>query len=153
MARSKRAEARDVAAEEVATEAKFDPPPEGLAVTVDSGTRPPRETSGNLSAGPFGDFPPHVREKFGDPSDYLDIYRVQLSKPTINNISNAIIGGSIHANFGQGGVITSMVLERSTGIIYAVLRASAKRESEYRRCVAFIGDVLVDLDPQGNVYR
>lgn len=152
MARSKRAEARDVAAEEAGNEAKFDPPPEGPAVVADSGTRPPRETSG-LSAGPFGDFPPHVREKFGDPSDYLDIYRVQLSKPTINNISNAIIGGSIHANFGQGGVITSMVLEKSTRIIYAVLRASAKRDSEYRRCVAFIGDVLVDLDPQGNVYR
>lgn len=152
MARSKKAEARDDAAE-VATEDRFDPPPEGLAVAVDSGTRPPRETSGVLSAGPFGDFPSHVREKFGDPSDYLVIYRVQLSKPTINNISNAIIGGSIHANFGQGGVITSMVLEKPTRIIYAVLRATAKLDSDYRRCVAFLGDVLVDLDPQGNVYR
>lgn len=151
MTRGKEARAEKTQAEQAAPDDEaIDTPPESLELSA-SGTRPPPDTS--VGPGLFGDFPPHVRCKFGDESDFLDIYRLVLPKPLINDIRGAMVGGAMATSFGQGGVVTRMLLEKSTGIVYCCLRATAKPESDYRRCVAFIGDALVDLDPQGNVYR
>ena len=126
---------------EVEAKAGSDFPPDGLAGpdAADSGTRPPRSdqlTSGRIE--PSGDF--------------LEVYRLTLPKPLINDIRGAMVGGHIAASYGQGGVVTRMWLEKSTNIIYARLQATKDPASEYRRTVAFVGDALIDLDANGATY-